>query len=168
MIKEESKNKTFKREIDYFYELFAETKKLFDVVYFFFPIKTYKKKIPLPRVLHNKIISTYLNVYFNEFYYEKKPKYFMLSGKLMKAKSPPHLVSLENGTFKELNGISWIWFDRPSETFHANVKLVKLKGSTSRVGKLDKKYKEENDLETLVSIKSVLGKMKQQRKFFRR
>lgn len=164
MIKEESKNKVLK--IYDFYLLFLKTKRLFDVVYFFFPINTRKKKIAISRPLHKKIISTYLDIYFNEFYYQKRPKYFMLSGRLMKAKSIKHIVHLENGTFKESNGISWIWFNRPSEAFHSNVKMVKMKGSTSRVGRLDKKYKEDNDLETLETTKSVLDRLLKQRKFF--
>lgn len=167
MNKGKSNNKNV-LSISYFYDLFAKRKYLFPTSYFLFPINTRKKKIPISHFLYKKIVQKYLDIYFNEFYFDDIPKYFMLSGLLQKAKSISKIMSLQNGNFQQSKGISWIWYQRPSIAYYSNIRLIKLKGSTNKLNKLDAQYKIDNDIDTLVSVKTVLDKIRQQHKFFKR
>ena len=165
MIKEKCNNNVL--GIKYFYQLFAKRKYLFPTLYFPFPINTQKKKLSVSIILYRKIIQKYLDIYFNEFYYKDQPKYFMLSGFIIKGRSRPFTINLKNGNFKKIKGIAWIWYERPSIAYYSNIKLVKLTGSTNRVDKLDKNYKAENDFELLAGTKNLLDRIKQEYKFFK-
>lgn len=153
--------------LKYFYNLFVKRKRLYPSSYFLFVTNTRKKSLPLERPLFKKIISTYLDIYFNEFYYEDKTKYFMLSGQLEKAKGSPIIINSKKGIFNESNSIGWVWFLRPSIPFSSNLKLIKLKGSTSRVGKLEKKYCERNDFALLSPINKVMARIVKHKKLFK-
>jgi len=91
----------------------------------------------------------------------------MLSGLLVKAQGRPNIGLTKYGTIKTGNGISWIWYNRPSQAFFSNVKLVKLKGSNSKLNKIDRNYKEEHDIKLLQGVKSTLENIRQQYKFFK-
>lgn len=163
MTKEQYKDDEVLR-LDYFHNLFVERKRIYPVSYFLFATYTRKKHIKLHKTLFRKIISTYLNVYFNEFYYSNKPKYFMLSGVLDKVKGSSIIINSKKGIFKESNSIGWIWYLRPSVSFVSNVRLIKLKGSTSRLNKLEKKYILNNDIALLSPINKAIAKIIKQNK----
>lgn len=163
MIKEKFNNNVL--GLKYFYNLFAKSKRYFPTFYFMFPIKTRKKKLLVEWNLYRKIIETYLDIYFNEFYYFKSPKYFLLSGNLMKVKSKSFFKN-KTGNHQGRNVI-WIWYNRPSFAYFSNIRILKLKGSSSKVGRLDRNYKIDNDVELLESYHSALQKMKEPNKFFK-
>ena len=98
----------------------------------------------LTRIEHRQIISKYMNVYFNEFYFQDKPKYFPLGGLLEK-------IQGKKTIFKNriVNPILLLWHNRPDILFFTNIKLAKQNGRTNRIYKLDKAYKENNDLDML-------------------
>jgi hypothetical protein len=151
----------------YFYDLFLKRKRLYPSSYFMFVTKTRKKQLPLEKKLFKKIISTYLDIYFNEFYFEEKPKYFMLSGELDKALGARTAINSKKGIFREINSIGWVWYLRPSIPFVSNIRLIKLKGSTSRVGKLEKKYCEKKDIAVLTPINIFMAKIIELKKLFK-
>jgi len=156
MTKEKSKDDEIITTND-FYNLFLERKKLYPTTWFLFPTFTRKKNLPLDKKLFRKLIKTYLNIYFNEFYANDVPKYFPLSGELKKAKGFP--INFKKSTFIETNSICWIWYLRPSLSFFSNVKLIKLKGSSSRVGKLDKEYQKNKDVSLLKTVSNELKEL---------
>lgn len=135
--------------LKYFYDLFLKRKRLYPTSYFLFPLNTRKKKIPLDKLLHKKIIQTYLDIYFNDFYNKKSPIYFLLSGKLVKVKGSKFILNKKKGIFREAKSIGWIWYLRPSLPYISNIRLIKLKGSTSRLNKLEKRYHVDNDVDLL-------------------
>lgn len=118
--------------------------------YFKFPrsfiVKKSKSKTlqTLKKREYVSIVSTYMDVYFNELYYQDEPKYFFLGGlieKLQGAKS----------VFKKriIHPILLFWYQRPNILFFTDVKISKQNGTTNRIYKLDKKYKEERDIDIL-------------------
>jgi len=153
--------------IDYFYNLFVSRKRLFFPSMFLFPTNTRNKKIPVDFQLFKRIIQKYFEIYFNELYFNDTPKYFPLSGKIKKAKGSNFFVNSKKKVRRLGRSLTWIWYDRPSISFCSNVKLIKLKGSTSRVGLLDKKYKEQKDIELLPSANSALMELVNNNKMFR-
>lgn len=153
--------------LDYFYKLFVKRKRLYPTSYFLFPTFTKKQKLPLEKSLFKKIVSTYLDIYFNEFYFQKKPKYFILSGELDKALGARKIINAKKGIFKELNSVCWVWYLRPSIPFNSNIRLIKLKGSNSRVGKLDKQYCINNDIAILKPINKIMGEIIKNNKLFK-
>jgi hypothetical protein len=132
-----------------------------------FPIKTRKKSIPVEWPLYKKVVSTYLDIYFNEFYYINRPKYFPLSGKLKMAKGKGFFRNNKTQLHHMSRSIVWIWYERPSFAYFANIRILKLKGSTSRVGKLDRNFKTDNDVELLQTHHKVLQELKYNDKFFK-
>lgn len=150
-----------------FYELFLKRKIVFPTSYFHFRIKTRKRTIPLPRLLFKKIISNYLDIYFNDFYFQNKPMYFMLSGDLIKVRGAEIAINKKKGIFSEMKSIGWTWFNRPSLPYISNIKLIKLKGSTSRVGKLEKKYHMNNDYGLLTPMGVVHKQLLTDNKLFK-
>jgi len=153
--------------LKYFYKLFVKRKRLFPSSYFLFPTYTRKKTLPVEWPLFKNIVSTYLDVYFNEFYFDDTPKYFILSGKLQKGRGARNVINSKRGIFKESNSIGWIWFLRPSISFMSNVRLIKLKGKTSRVNKLDKKYCENKDVNVLIPVRELMTKLIEQNKLIK-
>ena len=149
MSKERSKDESLR--LNYFYGLFLKRKKLFPTSYFMFPVFTRKKKIPLEKTLYKKIINTYLDIYFNEFYFADVPKYFMLSGMLMKVKGSRFIINKKKGSLHQDRSIGWVWYLRPSLAYISNIRLIKLKGGTGKVNKLDATYKKNKDVEMLSS-----------------
>lgn len=161
MTKEKSTNDK-KIGLNFFYNLFLKRKRLYPVRYFLNQIDTRKYTIPLPKKKFKSIVSTYLDVYFGELYYENKPKYFLLSGMIVKTKSSTKFFNGEAS-----RTINWIWYLRPSISYFANIKLIKLKGSTSRVWKLDKLFKKNNDIDIMQSTKLKLVELKIKNKLFK-
>lgn len=156
-----------RKGLGYFWQIFCQDKKLYPTSYFFFPLKTRKEKIPLTKVFYKKIIQTYLDIYFNEFYSENKPKYFMLSGELIKVRGNSIIGDRKNDTFKEIKSIGWIWYFRPSLPYISNIKIIKLKGSTSRLNKIEKRYHLSNDIGTLRPCRKVYRELLETNKLFR-
>jgi len=156
MIKAKSTNDRTTLGIKYFYELFLKRKRLYPISYFLFPIKTRKKSIPLPDKLFKNIISTYLDIYFKEFYFHDTPKYFPLSGLIKKTKGKRFYANMNRGIVNRGRGITWLWYFRPSIAFFSNIRLLKMNGSTNRVLALDKKYKENKDVELLPNARSEM------------
>lgn len=140
----------------YFHDLFLARKRKYPLSYFHYYIKTRKRSIPLPDGLWKKIIGKYLDIYFNEFYFEDRPKYFPLSGKLVKAKSSQYFVNTNRQRTSTGRAIGWVWFQRPNIAYWGNVLIKKLNGSTNRVFALDKRYKADRDVELLPSIKKIM------------
>jgi len=153
--------------INYFYELFLKRKRLFPVSYFFFPLKTRKKKIPLEKKLFKKIVKTYLNIYFNEFYYEDTPKYFMLSGMIKKTKGTKSIIRKKNKPATEFNSVCWVWFFRPSITYFSNVRILKLRGTSGKLIKLDSDYKLRKDIHLLEKTNVVIRELKENNKMYK-
>lgn len=166
MIKTMCKDKTVLR-LSYFYDLFLKRKRLYPTTYFLYPLHTRKKTVSLDKLLFKKIIQTYLNIYFNEFYSEKKPKYFMLSGELKKVKGSRILISKKKGIFKETKSIGWIWYLRPSLPYISNIRLIKLKGSTSRLNKIEKSYHIDNDVDLLKPYNKAYRELLETNKLFK-
>lgn len=144
--------------IDYFYDLFLK-KKLKFPKQFFFNIKTRKKTLPVEQKLHKQIISTYFDNYFFDLYHSNSILYFPLSGKLALNKGK-HFFKNPNNRNNNARSIVWTWFERPSFAYFLNVKLLKLKGSTSKLNKMDEEYRQNNEVEELDNNRIFLKKNK--------
>lgn len=158
MIKERFNSNVLR--LKYFYDLFAKRKRLFPTFYFPFPIKTRKKKLLVKWDLYKRTVETYLDIYFREFYYNDTPKYFPLSGKLVKAKGKKFTLNEKPNIHHDKRGIVWIWYNRPSLAYFSNIRLLKLKGSGRKISKLDENYRINNDVEVLESHHVTLRNMK--------
>ncbi len=159
MIKEKSNNNN-RIGINYFEDLFLKRKRLYPRNYFSFPIDGRKHKIPLPKGLFRKTIKTYLNIYFGELYYHDTPKYFPLSGLIKKVKGSRFFINSIRGIIHKSRSVTWLWYLRPSISYFANVRLIKLNGSSSRVLKLDNSYKLNRDVELLPFFRSEMKEVK--------
>lgn len=166
MSKAKSKNNGIKTTT-FFYNLFLKRKRVFPTSYFLFPTRTRKKELTVPKSLWLTIIQTYLKIYFNEFYFNDTPKYFPLSGLLMKVKGAGLFINKKKGTFRESRSLTWIWYDRPNIAYSSNVRLLKMAGGTSRVRKLDNNYRIDNDIELLTPCSVALDELRTTNKFFR-
>lgn len=164
MTKEQSKDEKIFR-LNYFFDLFLKRKKLYPASYFLFPTHTRKKKLPVSKKLFKSTIQTYLDIYFEDFYNRPEPIYFMLTGKLVKAHGES--IDFKNGNFNKTQSIGWIWYLRPFLSYCSNIKLLKLKGSTSRVNKLDKKFQSEHDVFAMETVSQVTYRLTEQNKRFK-
>ena len=142
--------------IDFFYKLFRLRKITYPKGYFFFrKYSTARGKVKFD--LFKKLILTYQNIYFDEFYTHNNIQYFPLSGKIMKVKG--------KGVYKNQNKITkstpinWIWFSRPAFNYVTNLSIHKLAGGTSRIYKLETAYKENFDVGLLPNCKTVLREL---------
>ena len=126
--------------IDYFYEKFKKGKHFFPK-HFFFGLKTLKKKVPVDEKLHMRIVKTYLDIYFKDFYKSKEPFYFPLSGEIVKVKGANFLRKKSESVVTDV--INWVWYLRPAFNYFSNIKIIKLRGN-SKITSLEKQYKEDN------------------------
>lgn len=107
-----------------------------------------KNKVYTTRTLtkgeHQQIISKYMDIYFNELYFQDKPKYFPLGGLIEK-------IQGKKSIFRNriVHPILLLWHKRPDILFFANIRLAKQNGSTNRIYKLDQEFKKNNDLDML-------------------
>lgn len=149
--------------IDYFYDIFKKRKIKFPKGYFF--ARNYSPShIYLRKPLFVSLISTYLDVYFRDFYSHNDVQYFPLSGKLMKVKG--------KGFYKNVNSshttdaINWIWFLRPALNYVTNLKIHKLTGSGSRLDRLEKEYKQYFDAGLLPNVNDALKDLNTNNKLY--
>lgn len=146
---------------NYFVELFIKSKRSFPISYFLFNTGSRKKMQTVSKKLFENIITTYLDVYFNEFYYHDKPKYFPLSGEIVKTAGR----AIPENKFERC--LTWIWYLRPTETFFSNVRLGKLKGSYTKLDKLDRNYKIDHDIAVLPVYRTVLNDLRNNNKLYK-
>ena len=163
MAKAKSAGNTIILGYQYFRDLYLKKKILYPTTYFLFPTFTSKQKIHLPDRMHNEIMLSFFSAYFEEFYYYGAPKYFPLSGTLVKGRGKPAVH--KSGTLGV--GVNWIWYDRPSLQYFSNIKLMKRKGSGRKVEALDHKYKLNNDIDILERSTSILYRFKNLDKLFK-
>ena len=164
MIREKSKNNVL--GIAYFHELFAKRKHLFPALYFFYPIETFNKKVEVPRLLHKKIVTTYLDIYFNELYHQNIPKYFPLSGKLQKAKGKA-VYRQKNNVMRFGRGIIWLWYYRPSVAYISNIVLKKSNACKDKTYRLEQRFRIEHDVELLPHSVKLSKELLQTNKLFK-
>jgi hypothetical protein len=147
----------------YFRDLYFKKKTLYPTTYFLFPTFTSKQKIELPKQMHKEIMNSFFDAYFEEFYYYDTPKYFPLSGRLIKGRGKP--VPRPDGIIGI--GVNWTWYERPAIQYFANLMIFKLKGGGRKVGKLDKKYKLNNDIGVLELAKVQIRRLNELNKLFK-
>lgn len=144
---------------EYFWNAFQKKKRKYPKSYFF-GLKSRKQTLPVERSLYKKIIATYFQLYFNDFYTRMEPMYFPLSGELTKSKGKSFFKHKIQRYSRPQTSINWIWYLRPKLNWMANMAIIKLKGSTSRIGALEKTMKESFDLSLFPDLKTTLQTLK--------
>lgn len=148
--------------IDYFYKLYQKEKlryepQLFDVK----SVTNKKRNKKVDFKMFKTIVSTYLQVYFNELYYRFVPLYFPLGGKMM-------LTCLsERGVSLNKSRIGWLWYLRPGMKFNAMCELKKANGTGTRVNKLDKQWSKQFVYDKLPIFIETYSKLWKQKSLFR-
>lgn len=160
MIKEKFNNKI---GINYFYELFKKRKTAYSKRYYFL-IGGRTKKIELSKSLFKSLVSTYFNIYFTEFYTSHDDLYFPLSGSLKKTRGKGFYKN-QNSAIKT-ESIIWLWYLRPAFNYVTNLKIIKLKGNTAQITKLENEYKEMNDVGLLPNVISELTTLNNKNKLY--
>lgn len=160
MIKEKYNNNY---GIDYFYDLFKKRNAYYPKSYFFF-MGGRTRKVLLEKKLFKKIILSYFDIYFKEFYSHTDEQYFFLSGKLTKARGKK-VYKNPNG-INQTESILWVWFLRPAYNYVSNLKIIKLKGTNRRVEKLEKQFKETFDVGLLPEINTLLKSLNNNHKLY--
>jgi hypothetical protein len=135
-----------------FFEIQEKRRDKYPTRYFFW-LKPSTKKIKVEKVLYRKIIGSFFENYFRDFYSHRTVQYFPLSGKLYKVKSNKFY---SKGQLKNITeAIDWIWFLRPAMNYASNIKIIKSKGSNSLVGKLENEFRDLFDVQSLRRIKPL-------------
>ena len=106
--------------------------------------------------LYQKIFMEYLDIYFKEIYFLNGPSYFLYTGLLTKVKYRPRVI-INRGIKKIIsNSIGFMWYQRPSELFFLCTKLEKLTGSSNRIPKIEKIYKNNFDINLIVNFEEAI------------
>lgn len=142
--------------IKHFYNIFKSRKKRYPKRYFFSSDDSYKKIYTEP-IFFKKIIGTYFDIFFEDFYSHNDPQYFPLSGEIIKARGKGFYKNKTSYTKTE--SIIWIWFLRPAMNYVTNLKIHKLQGTTSPVYHLENKYKENYDIGLFPTVNSILKEL---------
>jgi len=112
------------------------------------------KKISIS--LYEKILKEYLDIYFKEIYFFNGPSYFLYTGFLTKVKYRPRVI-INRGIKKVIGStIGFMWYQRPSELFFLCCKLKKLTGSSNRLPKIEKIYKNNFDINLIVNFEDAI------------
>jgi hypothetical protein len=106
--------------------------------------------------LYKQIFMEYLDIYFKEIYFLEGPSYFLYTGLLTKVKYQPRVII--NRGIKKLvpASIGFMWYQRPSELFFICCKLKKLTGSSNKLPKIEKIYKNNFDVNLIVNFEDAI------------
>lgn len=133
--------------IDYFFKLFLKEKKRYAPSLFSInkPVKKIRpRKITLKEYV--LIVSTYLKIYFNELYLNRKTMYFFLGGFMKVVTSYNWTKMQRRGYHKEKTlhivdkPLILFWYMRPSTKMFYMVKLKKLTGKRNAIPKIEKVF----------------------------
>jgi hypothetical protein len=149
--------------IGYFFKLFKRRKLKYPKGYFF-ARKYRSEEVAVEKSVFVNVISKYLDVFFEDFYSHNDDQYFPLSGKIMKVRGKG--IYKNKDSYLETESITWIWFLRPALNYVTNLKIHKLTGSTSRLDKFEKKYKEIFDVAVLPSATKTLKELNTNNKLY--
>ena len=139
--------------INYFWNIFRLRKVQYPKGYFFMKNHS-NSNIFLTKPLFRTLVLSYLDVYFEDFYSHNDSQYFPLSGELIKGKGKGFYKNNKSNTVTD--SIIWTWYLRPAINYVTNLKIIKLKGSSSRLGVLEEKYKRNFDAGLLPKAKEIL------------
>jgi len=139
--------------INEFYEIQEKRRDKYPSRYFFW-LNPSTKKIKIGRILYRKIIGSYFENYFKDFYSHKAVQYFPLSGKIYKVKSNKFYSKGQKKSITE--AINWVWFLRPAMNYASNIKLIKTKGSSSLIGRLENEFRSVFDVQSLRGTKPLM------------
>lgn len=110
----------------------------------------------ISRSLYQKILLEYLDIYFKEIYFIDGPSYFLYTGGFQKVKYRPRII-VNKGIKKMISSsIGFMWYQRPSELFFLCCMFKKLKGSTNRLPKIEKIYKNNFDINLIVNFEEAI------------
>ena len=110
-----------------------------------------------------RIVKTYLDIYFKDFYKSKEPFYFPLSGEIVKVKGANFLRKKSESVVTDV--INWVWYLRPAFNYFSNIKIIKLRGN-SKITSLEKQYKEDNDVALLMDTSKFLEQLNLNNKLY--
>lgn len=106
--------------------------------------------------LYKQILMEYLDIYFKEIYFLEGPSYFLYTGALQKVKYRPRII-INKGIKKLISSsIGFMWYQRPSELFFLCCKLEKLTGSTNKLPKIEKVFKNNFDVNLIVNFEEAI------------
>ena len=112
------------------------------------------KKIPIS--LYKQILIQYFAIYFKEIYFFSGPSYFLYTGSLEKVRYSQKVLRNYKGSFIKKPTTGFMWYLRPSELFYFCCKLKKMIGSTNRIPKIEKLFKNTNDIELIVNFDDAI------------
>jgi hypothetical protein len=117
---------------------------------------------------YKKIIKQYFNIYFYEVYFLKRPYYFFFGGKLKLGRCGNFIrKNAKNGKPIAGKSIGLLWYDRPSPRFWFSIDILKLTGSTNSLPKIEREWKEKNDVSLLPLISRLRKDLKEKKQLFR-
>lgn len=132
---------------EYFRTLYLKRKKKFSKSLFYNIEPTRLKTIEVPRDLHKKLVTSYLDIYFSELFFRNRPKYFFLGGTVQKMALTPKSHSIDK--LKRRSGLTLVWYRRPDMGIFFNVKLRKQSGQGKKMTRLEDRFKAEQGLDSL-------------------
>lgn len=112
------------------------------------------RKIPIS--LYKQILIQYFDIYFKEIYFFSGPSYFLYTGSLEKVRYSQKVLRNYKGSFIKKPTIGFMWYLRPSELFYFCCKIKKMIGSTNRIPKIEKLFKNSNDIELIVNFDDAI------------
>ena len=137
-----------------------KTKDGFKQIDWFYLYNLYKVKNPdVDSITYKKVIACFFDIYFSELYFLRKPKYFFLSGMIRKAKGRK-FYSYKTEKVQRHYGINLIWYNRPSLSWFANVKMMKTTSTLSVLQSIEQAWRKKNDVELLPSLSSLIQSLK--------
>lgn len=114
-------------------------------------IKGPKKDQKLTEKQHKSIIKKFLTIYFYEVYFFKRPVYFLFGGRIMKTRCGNWIRKVKSSEKLTItnHSVGLFWFFRPCARFWFSMNIKKVSGSTNAIPKIEKEWKNENDITSL-------------------
>lgn len=124
-----------------------------------------KKKIS--KKLYKKILLEYLDIYFKEVYFKEDKVYFLYTGMFRLVLYSPRII--KRFVKRMVNpSIGFMWYQRPSHIFFRFVNLIRLTGSSNRIPKIEKTYKNNYDVNLIANFEDVLIEYKKTQNLYLR
>lgn len=159
--------------INFFYKKFQTEKRRYHPSLFCIGEKTKKKrKKGVSFSLYKKIVLEYLKLYFFELYMNSNPEYFPLGGFVKKVLYSKWARFQSRGKTKKTltvseGAIGLFWYMRPSIKMYYMVSLKKLTGSSNRIPKIEKIFKDNFNKDLLPIFKTEIKKGSKNKTLYR-
>lgn len=157
-------NKRETIKIDFIYEKFKNSG-----LNYFESLSEKKTKRKIDKRTYRKIVKRFFSIYFNEVYFLNRRFYFLFGGYITKVRCGNWIRETKNkkSFSKASHSIGLFWYNRPCARFWFSFTLRKMKGSSNQIPKIEKDWKNSNDIFQLPLSKVKKRELKESKQLFK-